>query len=253
LRAAGEAIQNIGRSGLHRLRLAMTVRVEICSVHPTIGIVVGMRSEARLLPSSLPVVCSGGIPAKARRIADQLLAAGATGLISFGIAGGLAPTLRPGDLVIGTGVAIGERIFKTDPAWQLQLLQRLPAALRGLIEGETEIAATPAGKGRLYARRGALVVDLESAAVAEACAAAGKPFAVIRAVADPADRRLPSLALDALDEEGRTLPMKVAAGLLRRPFELPGLIRLGLDSRAALSALGAAVGRLGPALSFQAS
>ncbi len=49
----------------------------------TIAIIVGMRSEAALLPTSLPVVCSGGRPAKARRLADELLAAGATGLISF--------------------------------------------------------------------------------------------------------------------------------------------------------------------------
>lgn len=212
-----------------------------------------MRAEASLLPDAYPVACSGGIPAKAKRLAEDLLAAGAAGLVSFGIAGGLAPMLRPGALVIATGVATGGRILAADPAWLLQLLERLPGAFSGLVRGESEIAATPERKSRLYAETGALVVDLESAAVAEACRAAGKPFAVIRAVADPAGRRLPSLALDALDAEGRPLAMKVAAGLLRRPFELPGLIRVGFDSRAALSALGAAVGRLGPALGLQAS
>ncbi len=101
--------------------------------------------------------------------------------------------------------------------------------MRGLIVGADAIAATPDRKRQLFTQTGALAVDLESAAVAEACAAAGKPFAVIRAVADPVHRRLPDLTLDALDEEGRSLPMKVAAGLLRRPFDLPGLIRVGLD------------------------
>lgn len=217
----------------------------------TIGFVVGMRSEAALLPTAYAIACSGGIPAKAKRLAEEMLAAGAPGLVSFGIAGGLAPMLRAGDLVIATGVAIDGRTLAADPAWLLQLLERLPGAVSGLVQGESRIAATPERKGQLYAASGALAVDLESAGVAEACLAAGKPFAVIRAVADPADRRLPSLVLDALDAEGRPLPMKVAAGLLRRPFELPGLIRVGLDSRAALSALGAAVGRLGPALSLQ--
>jgi len=217
----------------------------------TIGIVVGMRSEAGLLPASSSVACSGGIPAKARRLAAELLDAGAIGLVSFGIAGGLAPALRPGDLIIGTGVVSNGHVLDADRDWQFQLLERLPAARSGLIQGETEIIATAERKAQLFAASGALAVDLESEAVADACHAAGKPFAVIRAVADPANRCLPSLALDALDADGRPLPMKVAAGLLRRPFELPGLIRVGLDSRAALSTLAAAVSRLGPALGFQ--
>lgn len=217
----------------------------------TIGFVVGMRSEAALLPATYPIACSGGIPSKARQIAGELLGAGASGLVSFGIAGGLASSLRPGDLVIGTGVVAGSRTFDSDPEWLLRLLERLPRAITGMVCGEMEIAATPERKSQLHRETGALAVDLESAAVAEACQAAGKPFAVIRAIADPASRRLPSLALDALDAEGRPRAMKVAAGLLRRPLELPGLIRVGLDSRAALSALDAAVGRLGPALGFQ--
>jgi hopanoid-associated phosphorylase len=185
------------------------------------------------------------------RLAEELLDAGAAGLVSFGIAGGLAPSLRPGDLVVATGVMSNGRILDADPAWQSRLHALLPASLKGLVQGEIEIAATPERKIALHRASGALVVDLESAAVAEVCALAGKPFAVIRTVADPAERRLPTLVLDALDEEGSPLPMKVAAGLLRRPFELPGLIRVGLDSRAALLALGAAVSRLGPTFGFQ--
>jgi hopanoid-associated phosphorylase len=213
-----------------------------------VGVVVGMRSEARLVPPSLPVGISGGRPERARQQADLLLQNGAPGLISFGIAGGLSSMLIPGTIVIGVGVVSRGNKFAADAAWQLRLLQRLPGAMRGWIAGEDTVAATRERKSELFRQTGAMAVDLESAAVAEACAVAGRPFAVIRAIADPADRRLPSLALDALDEEGRVLPMKVAAGLLRRPFELPGLIRVGLESRKALLALETAMGRLGPAL-----
>ena len=100
--------------------------------------------------------------------------------------------------------------------------------------------STPAAKALLFASFGALAVDMESGAVAEACVRAGKPFAVLRAIADPAGRGIPALAMRGLGPEGETRPLAVAAGLLRRPGDLPALIRLGRDSQAALAALGVA-------------
>src|SRR4051812_47660360 len=61
------------------------------------GIVVGMAAEARIARRS-------GFPVATLSGARALLADGADGLISFGIAGGLAPGLRPGTLVVATEV-----------------------------------------------------------------------------------------------------------------------------------------------------
>ena len=61
------------------------------------GIVVGMAAEARIARRfGFPVATLSG--------AEALLADGADGLISFGIAGGLAPGLNPGTLVVATEV-----------------------------------------------------------------------------------------------------------------------------------------------------
>ena len=92
------------------------------------------------------------------------------------------------------------------------------------------------------------MVDMESGAVAKAARAAGLPFCVIRSVADPASRALPAAALAGLDAEGNARPLAVMAGLLRRPQDLPGLIRVGLDSQRALSALRDFVQVVGPTL-----
>ncbi|MTJ83337.1 MAG: nucleoside phosphorylase [Telmatospirillum sp.] len=216
-----------------------------------IGVIVGMTSEARLVPDGCRVHCAGGRPARARALADQLLAGGAAGLISFGIAGGLDPALRPGALIIPDRVMTAVGTVEADPEWRHRLRALLPGALPGAILGADDIAAPAEGKARLFHATGALAVDLESASVALACRDAGRPYAVIRTVADPADRDLPSLVADALTPDGRPQPMKVAAGLLRRPFELPALIAVGRDSGKALSALRAAVGRLGPAFGLE--
>ncbi len=213
-----------------------------------VAAIVGMKSEAALLPAGIPVACAGGVTARAEALARDFIAGGAQALVSIGIAGGLDPSLRPGDIVIGSGVETEGGVIGCDLPWRDRLLAALPGARSGLVFGSAVAAATVAHKQALFQRRGALVVDMESGAVAKAAAAAGLPFAVIRAVADPAGRALPASAMAGLDAEGNARPGAVMLGLLRRPRDLPGLIRVGLDSGRALSALGDALKVVGPTL-----
>lgn len=216
-----------------------------------IGIVVGMKSEAALLPPGSLSACAGGIPARAEALARRMADDGAQALASIGIAGGLDPALRPGALIIASGVETGGTVVETDAAWAARLLEMLPQARAGLVAGAERIAASPADKAALFRSRGALAVDMESGAVARVAAERRLPFAVIRSVADPYDRSLPPSAMAGLDEEGNARPLAVLAGLLRRPGDLGGLIRVGLDSGRGLSALGDALKIVGPTLGFQ--
>lgn len=217
---------------------------------PTIGIIVGMRSEAALLPAGAMVGCSGGRPEKAAIIANYMLRAGADGLVSFGIGGGLAPQLQPGALVIGRSVDLGGASLMAEPAWCQHLINQLPQAVCGTICYSDEAVLTAHDKAALRADSGGLLVDMESGPVAEACAAIGKPFAVLRAVADPAERAIPAFALDGLDGDGRTRIAPVILGLIKQPASLSALIRLAGDSRKAMQSLGAAARLLGPSLGF---
>ncbi|MBA4096751.1 MAG: hypothetical protein C0484_08290 [Rhodospirillum sp.] len=89
-----------------------------------LGVVTGLKSEAKLL-NVLKVACvsTGGQAREARRKIDRLIAEGATGLVSFGIAGALSPELRTGDLVVADMVAndIGEA-WQTHQPWLDALL-----------------------------------------------------------------------------------------------------------------------------------
>ena len=51
------------------------------------------------------------------------IAHGASGIISFGIAGGLAPDLIAGDWVVASGVRSGKNVIATDRAWAQRLLE----------------------------------------------------------------------------------------------------------------------------------
>jgi hopanoid-associated phosphorylase len=204
----------------------------------SIGAVTGMLSEARLLEGlGYRIVAGGGHAAATRRKVEVLVTGGATGLVSFGIAGALDPDLEPGDLVIADDVILADgRRINCDADWRRRILQKV-SAQGGTIAGRSVAAATRAEKGALFDNTGAVAVDMESHHVAEAAALHGLPFIVIRAIADTANDTLPEAALKGLNEEGRPAIGAVLLSLLMKPWQLPGLIRVALRSRTAMNAL----------------
>lgn len=200
----------------------------------------GFAAEARLLRRhGIEARVAAADPVRAASEAEAAVAQGATVLMSFGVAGGLDPALRTGDLLLPRAVtgADGER-FTVDAALHGSLRSRLAANDSDLL-GVDRVVMDSAAKAKLHAE-GAAAVDLESLAVARVAAAHGRPFIVLRAVADEASRSLPPAALVGLDAEGRAAPRRVLAALLRRPGQLPALIALARDTRRALASLSAA-------------
>lgn len=98
-----------------------------------LGVVTGLKSEAKLL-HGLNVTCvsTGGQAREARRKIDRLIAEGASGLVSFGIAGALSPDLKTGDLVVADIVAndIGE-VWQTHQPWLDALLPAIEPVRNG--------------------------------------------------------------------------------------------------------------------------
>ena len=205
-----------------------------------------MTAEARLARGlGCPVEAGGGEERGAALAAERLLARGVSGLVSFGLAGGLDPLLAPGTLVVPRAVVLG------DERWEADSL--LGARLGGgtghvLVGGGCGVLATAAAKAALRRATGADAVDLESAAVARAAVRAGVPFAVLRAVCDGAGRDLPRAALVALDSRGRIGGLRVLGAVLARPGEVAALLRLAGDAgraRRALRERVRGIGRLG--------
>ena len=221
-----------------------------------VGVVTGLRAEARFLRGpNLRIGCSGGSSERARAEAARLLAEGAAGLVSFGLAGGLVPDLRPGDLFLSETVRLPEgSSFLADPPWRERLKVLFEKGeLRprgGALVGSEQVVATPAHKHKLRETTGALAVDMESHEVAAIADAARIPFVVVRAIADPYDRVVPQAAFEALRPDGRVRVLAVLGGVIREPGQLLALMRLGRESAAGLATLRRAAALAGPDLGY---
>ena len=214
-----------------------------------LAVVCGLRSEAAALrrglsgaPSGVEVrigVC-GADPDRAEALALGYARSGARLIVSAGLSGGLVPHLRVGDVVWGRDVA------ETAPAWWARTVADRKASW-GIVAGADAPVLTPEAKLALNARTGALVVDMESHRVALVASRTGTPFLALRAVVDPADRRLPAVIATAVGPTGRPRVGALTAAVMARPPLLADLVRLAGASRRALAALEAEARHL-PAL-----
>jgi len=207
-----------------------------------IAVVVGLQAEARLIrPLGWHVAIGGGSSAGVEAAARSAVASGAAALVSFGLAGGLDPALAPGMLLVPETILSGGRRIPTDPA----LSRRLGGPTAHCLLGTTEVIADAGAKQRLWTATGAAAVDLESGAVAQVAEAFGLPFAVLRAVCDPAWRSLPAAALWALDAQGAIAIGRVLFSVLADLGQIPELLALSRDAAAARRALRRRVAAIG--------
>jgi hopanoid-associated phosphorylase len=219
--------------------------------HPPVIAVTGLAFEAQIAAGAgVAVVCGGGDARRTAAALAKAIAAGASGVISFGTAGGLAPELRPGDRLVADAVLANEKRWPSDPAWTAKLVTALPGAARGAIASVDLPVASAEAKRELYERTGALAVDMESYVAARLSEAHGLPFAVFRVIVDPAQRSLPPAALVAMRPDGGVNLRAVLSSIAAQPGQISQMIRLALDARAARTALLSGRRMLGPGLGF---
>ena len=219
-----------------------------------LGIVTGLQFEADIVrrrPSqagsdSWAVTCLGPGPDRAARAAQTLIDDGATGLLSFGVAGGCNPALLPGTAIVATGIrdlGTGGETLYTNRDWQRRLKSML---LGNVLIANTQIATTPSpltksrDKRALFEDIGVAAVDMESAAVARAAIAASAPFMALRVLVDPHDLSLPAAAGSGMRPDDSTAAAAVTGSVLRRPGDLWAMIRLARYDRTARKTLTAA-------------
>jgi adenosylhomocysteine nucleosidase len=206
----------------------------------TVLIVCGLKREAAVFagPGALSAYGDGPtLRSKLDELADRPLRM----VVSFGMCGGLDPTLRCGDVVLGTEVVSGRESVTPDAALTQALKRRLVEGgerpILGRIAAVDAPVLTREEKSALRNATGAAAVDMESLAAGHFARARGVPFAILRAVSDSANRDLPPLALAAVDPTGGVNIGAVIRELIRSRSQLRGLIAAAVDSAAAIRAL----------------
>jgi len=212
-------------------------------------IVTGLPQEARIASGpGMIVICSSSDPQQLRALLATLDSSTFRGVVSFGVAGGLDPSLRTGDIVVATEVMAGDSRFLADMALneemiasatlkRSRMIRRRRRVVRGGLAGVERIVAARACKAALHSETGAAAVDMESHIAAAYAAQAGIPFAALRVISDPAHRALPELAQNAIKPNGDICVRTIVRGVVRNPKALSALVSTGIDFNRALRSL----------------
>ena len=212
----------------------------------------GLRAEARIVAGSPRVraIAGGGA---ADELEDQLwraIADGGEALISFGLAAGLAPHMAAGTCIIGREVVHGGMCYSANLMWASRLKTAIERAEMARIAGVDRPLSGVSDKRALHAEGGAVAADMESHIVGRIAAESGLPFAILRVIADPAERQLPPAALVGMRSDGAIDFRAVLASLVASPSQLPALMRLTVDTARARATLLRCRDLLGPGLGF---
>jgi adenosylhomocysteine nucleosidase len=207
---------------------------------------VGLDFEARIAAApGVQVVCRTA-GKELEEIADTAVRQGYRGLISFGVAGGLASHLRAGDWVVASSIREAQTVRATDAAWSRKLLGLIDGAIHAPILGVDSPVAEPAKKRELYRATGAAVVDMESHVVARVADQHKLAFAALRVVVDPAHRTVPPAALINMRSDGRPNVPAMLRNIAARPSQLSRLARIAVDAFTARAAMNRVRRDIGP-------
>ncbi|TWT39132.1 phosphorylase family protein [Blastopirellula retiformator] len=149
-------------------------------------------------------------------------------IVSSGFVGGLAEPVKKGHVVMASSVVRAER---EELAIPLSMSPEQAHAQPGLHVGRLltvdKIVRTPQQKRQLGEANGAIAVDMETYATADACAAGKTRFLSVRVITDAVDDELPK-NLERLVEQTSTAKMigAAAAAFINRPSSVQDMWRL---------------------------
>jgi adenosylhomocysteine nucleosidase len=193
--------------------------------------------SGRIGETEIVATTTGIGTAGARQATEQLLdATPVDHVMVVGIAGGVGPTVKIGDLVFADIV-----IDKSTGTEYRPSHLGAPTA-RGTIVTSDDFLVEPGMVEELTAA-GVIALDMETSAVAAVCESRGCAWSVIRAISDMATDHPDDSVLGLARPDGSANGPAVAKFLLTKPWRIPSLARLQKGSKLAATAAAQAAAR----------
>jgi adenosylhomocysteine nucleosidase len=156
--------------------------------------------------------------------------------IVTGVAAGLKPEWRPGDMLAAQSVSNpqGEEKILAEPKL-IDLAVQCGAQIAPALITLPHVARTVDEKARLASFGEA--ADMESLSLMKQWSARGIPSLALRVILDPAEMPMPCDFEAAMDQHGQVRITQILAQLARKPQLLPDFLRLSRQSRRVLKIL----------------
>jgi adenosylhomocysteine nucleosidase len=161
--------------------------------------------------------------------------------ISSGLSGALKPAYQVGQVLVARTLRTAERHadLKSDTLRSDESLVNVASANGAtVVEAfytSSRLIASAVEKQKLETRADA--VEMESFEIVKEAQAFGIPAVAVRAISDSASESLPLDFGRVMDDFGRVSTPRVLGEVLRKPRAIPGLIRLGQQSKRASESL----------------
>lgn len=160
---------------------------------------------------------------------QEAIKRGGAAIISYGIAGGLHPRLKSGDIIIGDSVVDNNITFETDLKWRNHLKKIITRSTIGKVIGVDRPVTSSMEKNQLNAQYGGIIVDMESHIAARIAKVHGLPFVILRVIADHAKREVPEAARQALKQNGTISYRPIINSIKEDPKQMTTMYHLSVD------------------------
>jgi adenosylhomocysteine nucleosidase len=168
-----------------------------------------------------------------------------TAYISIGLSASLSADLKPGSLVVAESTAsLSDGLVHRSDEKLLMLARKTLGgeASFGSVAVSSSVITYSKNKKEVALSCKALALDMETSGAARACGEEGVPFLAIRAISDALEEDLP-VDFNLFVKDGLDWP-RFILHVVTHPGVIPGLIRLGKNSRVAARSLAGAVEKL---------
>ena len=197
--------------------------------------------EAGVAGTEVDVLLTGigwgdSLPNVAQKALRDLLKRKPGCCVSTGLAGGLNGKLYSGQIVAASQVALrqgGGRILSNKRL--LKVAESCGARIANTLITESYVVSEASSKSAMS--KFGDFVDMESYHILQIVTGTQIPAIAVRGISDAADRDLPMDFSKILSRDGRVRKRQLIGEIARHPLKIPGLIRFGLESEKAASAL----------------